>query len=202
MLWVELWGGCWGYLWVGGWVLSTLWACCAVGCRGCALGTLCTLWLAGAPACLTTVPVPSFLPTAWRCVVYPASCVLPAGEGEEKYLIATSEQTLCAMHRKDWMDKSQVGGWRSWTRQGKGWRASAGALLSLRSLSLHTLTLPLRVPPSGQLLPPAHTCSSSSALQQLPIQVAAHSLYCPVIILYRTPPPPVLPCCSTPPAPL
>lgn len=30
------------------------------------------------------------------------------GEGEEKYLIATSEQTLCAMHRKDWMEKSQL----------------------------------------------------------------------------------------------
>ncbi|KAI3434807.1 hypothetical protein D9Q98_002864 [Chlorella vulgaris] len=30
------------------------------------------------------------------------------GEGEEKYLIATSEQTLCAMHRKDWFDKGQL----------------------------------------------------------------------------------------------
>lgn len=30
------------------------------------------------------------------------------GEGEEKYLIATSEQTLCAMHRRDWFDKQQL----------------------------------------------------------------------------------------------
>ncbi|KAL4434096.1 hypothetical protein ABPG75_000537 [Micractinium tetrahymenae] len=30
------------------------------------------------------------------------------GEGDEKYLIATSEQTLCAMHRKDWMEPSQL----------------------------------------------------------------------------------------------
>jgi seryl-tRNA synthetase len=26
------------------------------------------------------------------------------GEGEDKYLIATSEQTLCALHRKEWFD--------------------------------------------------------------------------------------------------
>lgn len=32
----------------------------------------------------------------------------PAGEGEDKYLIATSEQTLCAMHRKNWFEKGQV----------------------------------------------------------------------------------------------
>mgnify|MGYP001810653700 CR=1 FL=1 len=38
------------------------------------------------------------------------SCLFsgPAGEGDEKYLIATSEQTLCAMHRKDWFEKGQV----------------------------------------------------------------------------------------------
>ncbi|PSC72955.1 Serine-tRNA ligase [Micractinium conductrix] len=30
------------------------------------------------------------------------------GEGDEKYLIATSEQTLCAMHRKDWFEKGQL----------------------------------------------------------------------------------------------
>ncbi|GAB4815456.1 hypothetical protein N2152v2_002502 [Parachlorella kessleri] len=30
------------------------------------------------------------------------------GEGEEKYLIATSEQTLCALHRKDWLEKQQL----------------------------------------------------------------------------------------------
>ena len=31
-----------------------------------------------------------------------------AGEGEEKYLIATSEQPMCSMHRKDWYEKSQL----------------------------------------------------------------------------------------------
>lgn len=31
-----------------------------------------------------------------------------AGEGEDKYLIATSEQTLCALHRADWFEKSEL----------------------------------------------------------------------------------------------
>ena len=31
--------------------------------------------------------------------------MLPAGEGDDKYLIATSEQTLCAMHRKEWFER-------------------------------------------------------------------------------------------------
>lgn len=30
------------------------------------------------------------------------------GEGDEKYLIATAEQTLCALHRNDWFEKSQL----------------------------------------------------------------------------------------------
>lgn len=30
------------------------------------------------------------------------------GEGEEKYLIATAEQTLCALHRKDWFEPNQL----------------------------------------------------------------------------------------------
>eukprot|EP00878_Enallax_costatus_P037080 GHUV01041844.1.p1 GENE.GHUV01041844.1~~GHUV01041844.1.p1 ORF type:complete len:106 (-),score=16.27 GHUV01041844.1:398-715(-) len=30
------------------------------------------------------------------------------GEGEDKYLIATSEQTLCAMHRKGWFEKQDL----------------------------------------------------------------------------------------------
>lgn len=30
------------------------------------------------------------------------------GEGEDKYLIATSEQTLCAMHRKGWFEKQEL----------------------------------------------------------------------------------------------
>jgi hypothetical protein len=34
--------------------------------------------------------------------------VLRAGEGEDKYLIATSEQTLCAMHRKGWFEKADL----------------------------------------------------------------------------------------------
>jgi seryl-tRNA synthetase len=36
------------------------------------------------------------------------AAVLPAGEGEDKYLIATSEQTLCAMHRKGWFEKADL----------------------------------------------------------------------------------------------
>ena len=30
------------------------------------------------------------------------------GEGEEKYLIATAEQTLCALHRGEWFEKNQL----------------------------------------------------------------------------------------------
>ena len=30
------------------------------------------------------------------------------GEGDDKYLIATSEQPLCAMHRKLWFEESQL----------------------------------------------------------------------------------------------
>ena len=30
------------------------------------------------------------------------------GEGDDKYLIATAEQTLCAMHRGEWFDKTQL----------------------------------------------------------------------------------------------
>ena len=30
------------------------------------------------------------------------------GEGEEKYLIATAEQTLCALHRTEWYEKKQL----------------------------------------------------------------------------------------------
>ncbi len=30
------------------------------------------------------------------------------GEGEDKYLIATSEQTLCAMNRKQWFEKQDL----------------------------------------------------------------------------------------------
>ena len=33
---------------------------------------------------------------------------LPAGEGEDKYLIATSEQPLCAMHVGEWFEKAQL----------------------------------------------------------------------------------------------
>ena len=31
-----------------------------------------------------------------------------AGEGDDKYLIATSEQPLCAMHRGQWIEPSQL----------------------------------------------------------------------------------------------
>lgn len=31
-----------------------------------------------------------------------------SGEGDEKYLIATSEQTLCAFHRKRWFQKDEL----------------------------------------------------------------------------------------------
>ena len=32
----------------------------------------------------------------------------PVGEGEDKYLIATSEQPLCAMHAGEWFEKAQL----------------------------------------------------------------------------------------------
>lgn len=31
-----------------------------------------------------------------------------AGEGDDKYLIATSEQPICAMHRKGWHEKNEL----------------------------------------------------------------------------------------------
>lgn len=31
-----------------------------------------------------------------------------AGEGDDKYLIATSEQPLCAMHRKGWFESKEL----------------------------------------------------------------------------------------------
>ena len=30
------------------------------------------------------------------------------GEGDDKYLIATSEQTLCALHRRAWFEKTEL----------------------------------------------------------------------------------------------
>ena len=36
------------------------------------------------------------------------SLMLCVGEGEDKYLIATSEQPLAAMHAKDWYEKSEL----------------------------------------------------------------------------------------------
>lgn len=32
----------------------------------------------------------------------------PPGEGDDKYLIATSEQTLCALHRRQWFEKPEL----------------------------------------------------------------------------------------------
>lgn len=37
-----------------------------------------------------------------------APWLVHAGEGDDKYLIATSEQTLCAMHRKGWFEKQEL----------------------------------------------------------------------------------------------
>ena len=43
------------------------------------------------------------------CLSLPVPPLLhPPGEGEDKYLIATSEQTLCAMHRKGWFEKQDL----------------------------------------------------------------------------------------------
>jgi hypothetical protein len=42
------------------------------------------------------------------CLSQPARLPSWPGEGEEKYLIATSEQTLCAMHRKGWFEKNEL----------------------------------------------------------------------------------------------
>ena len=35
-------------------------------------------------------------------------CAAAAGEGDDKYLIATSEQPLCAMHRHLWFEEGQL----------------------------------------------------------------------------------------------
>lgn len=38
------------------------------------------------------------------------ACTVSAGtgEGEDKYLIATSEQPLCAMHRRQWFEEGDL----------------------------------------------------------------------------------------------
>ena len=40
----------------------------------------------------------------------PLGTALPqvTGEGDDKYLIATAEQPLCALHRNQWMDTKAV----------------------------------------------------------------------------------------------
>ena len=43
------------------------------------------------------------LKTLMPCPHHPA-----AGEGEDKYLIATSEQPLCATFRGDWLEKADL----------------------------------------------------------------------------------------------
>lgn len=59
------------------------------------------------------------LPLQLVCIANECICVFPmlhylhlipmhAGEGEDKYLIATSEQTLCAMHRKGWFERQEL----------------------------------------------------------------------------------------------
>ena len=60
-----------------------------------------------APDCprLTANPLPS---SPYQQDAYHAVCGCCAGEGEDKYLIATSEQPLCAMHAGDWFEKAQL----------------------------------------------------------------------------------------------
>ena len=52
-----------------------------------------------------------------------------SGEGDDKYLIATSEQTLCALHRKDWLDPRDLPKkWAAWL-QGAAARGCCPGLL-------------------------------------------------------------------------
>lgn len=98
----------------------------------------------------------------------PHSALLPAaGEGEDKYLIATSEQTLCAMHRKDWFDKPQVGGW--------DWVGGSGGRLGPRSAA---------GPPQ-----PGEARGGSAASQHPPHTASSPLLSSPLL----TEPPPLLP---------
>jgi hypothetical protein len=43
-----------------------------------------------------------------HCAHHPHAPNAPAGEGDDKYLIATSEQTLCALHRQGWFEKPEL----------------------------------------------------------------------------------------------
>jgi hypothetical protein len=59
--------------------------------------------------CLARLPPASSLPSCLPPPTLPASSAFAtAGEGDDKYLIATSEQTLCAMHRKGWFEKAEL----------------------------------------------------------------------------------------------
>lgn len=46
----------------------------------------------------------------WYCQEIGAICVVlqVTGEGDDKYLIATAEQPLCAYHIDDWIHPSQL----------------------------------------------------------------------------------------------
>lgn len=46
--------------------------------------------------------------TSIWCVVPRKAALEVAGEGEDKYLIATSEQPLCAMHRHKWFEEKEL----------------------------------------------------------------------------------------------
>ena len=112
-------------------------------------------------------------------------------------MIATSEQTLCAMHRKDWLDKSQVGGgvgiggegegvgegaregsrgmcWLVW-----GWGSKRGGgrgdLAARCTAQPPVRELASQCPPSNSAPPPG----TASPVLQLPIKYVGFSLHCP-----------------------
>ena len=60
------------------------------------------------------------LPTDHLCCAdHPRAPHAHAGEGDDKYLIATSEQTLCALHRKQWFEKGDLP--IKWAGAGVSW---------------------------------------------------------------------------------
>jgi hypothetical protein len=118
------------------------------------------------------------------CLSQPARLPSWPGEGEEKYLIATSEQTLCAMHRKGWFEKNEVracawlqSSWSRVMRAGgrRGSRADAPGLAANRCWRrCHPGSHPLAKPPWPTSVGGGPPPPPSSNLQ-LPIKYVGYS---------------------------
>lgn len=83
-----------------------------------------------------------------------------AGEGEDKYLIATSEQPIAAMHAREWYEKGQLplkyAGYSTCFRKEAGSHGRCVRLIGEhKDIRLFYITLHCNVPSSTPVTPPA-----------------------------------------------